>query len=138
MKKLICVFVVMTAAAGAAFAQGWGGFPAPQTVTVQGTLGLQNGQFILTSGNTVYFVPAIAGYVGFLDGLREGANVSIEGFVLNFNVLQIARLTVGGRTHDLFVAGGGWGGGGFASCCSYGGGFGGAGFGGRGRGRGRW
>jgi hypothetical protein len=90
--------------------------------TVDGTLQLRNGQIGVASGNNFVFVPMLGRYVGFIDGLQEGARVSIEGIVVNGNVLMPARLNLNGRNFDLLSMGGGnsFGGGfgGFGDCCS--------------------
>ena len=126
MKKFVFLAVIAILAVGTASAQGWGWAPPtpPETVRVQGTLQLQNGQIVLVSGTNVYFVPVLVRYIGFIDGLREGAQVTAEGFAFN-NVLQLSRFTVGGRDYDLgFDANTGWGG-----WCGMGGRWGGAAWG---------
>ena len=94
--------VIALVAAGTSWAQWWG---TPETVSIQGTAGLQNGQFVIISGDSVYFVPLLGRYVGFIDGLREGASVSIEGFAFG-NHIRPVRMTIGGRSYDLGPAGG--------------------------------
>ena len=136
MKKVLCVLALAVLVIGAVSAQGWGA-PA-ESVRVEGTLQLRNGQIALVAGNAVYFVPVLARYIGFIDGLREGAQVTVEGFVFN-NILQPATLSIGGREFDFTAQaqGGAYGHCGFgpAGGCprgGYGGGY------HRGAGRRRW
>jgi hypothetical protein len=104
MKKsvLIAIWAIMVfvAAAGRIAAQDEGG---PRTVSVQGTLGLQNGVIILSSGDTVYFVPHLSPYAGFIDGLKEGAQVKVEGRQMDGNYLMPSKIIVDGRDYNLSV-----------------------------------
>ena len=131
MKRLVLVMIIACLAAGTVFAQNWGnpwGTPA-QTVSVTGTLQLQNGVIVLTSGSTVYFVPDLTRYVGFIDGLREGAQISVDGYASG-NYIQPIRITVSGRAYDFtstYAQGYGY-------CGGYGAGYGYGGCGGYGRG----
>jgi hypothetical protein len=101
--KAMVMAAVMLLAAGAGtavFAQSavnpWG-----QTVTVEGTLQLQNGQIVLVSGNTNYFVPMLTRYVGFVDGLKEGAHISVQGYAGGYNMLMPTAFTVNGKSYDV-------------------------------------
>ena len=72
-------------------------------VTVDGTLKLERGFVAVESGDSVYFVPMLNRYIGFINGLSEGTRVSVEG--RNFrNVIQLTKLTINGRDYD-FAAG---------------------------------
>ena len=126
MKKLVFFTVIALLAIGTISAQGWGPGTPPETVRVEGTLQLQNGQIVLSAGTVTYFVPGLPRLIGFIDGLREGARVTVEGYAYG-NVLRASKLSVGGREYDLFGdaqawgPGPGWGGGG---CPGWGGGYG--------------
>jgi hypothetical protein len=98
MKKMILVLVICILAIGTISAQ------TSQSVTVEGTLQLQNGQIAVATGNTVYFVPVLNQYIGFIDGLREGARVTVLGYVSG-NILQAARVTISGKTYDFPTSG---------------------------------
>jgi len=111
MKKPVFLLVIAFMAAGTIFAQGWGN--VSQRITVTGTLQLQNGQIALASGNAVYFVPSLVRYVGFIEGLKEGARVSIEGNAWGNN-LEPSKLTIDGKSYDfspynISQVGGGYG-----------------------------
>ena len=122
MKKLAFVCVIAFLAIGTVSAQWGGGWGTPvQVVTVTGTLQLQSGTIAVVSGSNVYFVPALAQYIGFIDGLREGAEISVDGY-LSGTTLQPTKFTIGGRAYDFTAAtqlgfgggygycgGGGWG-----------------------------
>ena len=128
MKRLILGLIIAISAIGVVSAQNWGNNRNTiQSVTVTGTLQLQNGIIAIASGNAVYFVPSLQRYIGFIDGLTTGASVSITGYASG-NVLQPSQITVNGQTHDLLAqgfnnapipSGVGYGYGG-AGCCAYG------------------
>jgi hypothetical protein len=133
MKKFMLVLIIAVSAIGAVSAQNWGGRRNySQPVTVNGTLQLQDGFIAVVNGNTVYYVPSLERYIGFIDGLKEGAQVNLEGYVVgNGNVVQPSKLTLNGKSYDLLAAapqggpnnGYGWGNGyhrnnaGHGSCC---------------------
>jgi hypothetical protein len=100
MKKIVLVMAIALAAAGVVSAQSlpWG---VAQSQSVQGTLGLQNGVIVLSSGNAVYYVPHLFRYVGFIDGLKEGAQVKIEGYSMGNGYLMPSKITVGGKDYDV-------------------------------------
>jgi hypothetical protein len=100
MKKIIIIFSIAFLAIGALSAQGWGPRSAPESVKIEGTLQLHKGQFAVASGNNIYYVPRISRYVGFIDGLKEGSNVSFEGYVAG-NFLQPVKMTISGKSYDL-------------------------------------
>ena len=116
------------------FCPGLGG--VSQRITVTGTLQLQNGQIALAGGNTVYFVPTLGRYIGFIDGLKEGVGVSIDGYASG-NYLEPSKVTINGKSYDFSPnnLGQGWGNNGYCGG-SYGSG--GYGCGGYGYRRGRW
>ena len=105
---------------GMAWAQGWPWTrpgpdgsrprrepPAAETVTVSGSLIVSRGSPAVKSGDDIYLVKGINRLVGFVDGLKEGAQVTIDGFALtsprdsNFKVLRPSKLTLNGKTYDL-------------------------------------
>ena len=69
-------------------------------ITVVGTLKLDKGLIAIESGNTVYRVPMLNRFIGFISGLREGSNVSVEGFQFR-NMLQPTKVTIDGQTYDF-------------------------------------
>jgi hypothetical protein len=108
MRKFGLVLIIGLAAAGMAAAQGWGspwGNQGWATQTVSGTLQLQNGTIAVVNGGAAYYVPALERFIGFIDGLKEGAQVSVEGLSGPNNYLQAVKLTIGGKSYDLAAAG---------------------------------
>jgi hypothetical protein len=114
MKKLAILLMVLLLTVGA-FAQDARSNrqqpEQPATVTVSGTLALANGHIALQSGSDVYYVTGIQRLVGFVDGLKEGAQVSLEGYARPFGrtenakMLFATKLTIGGKSYDLAPAG---------------------------------
>jgi hypothetical protein len=51
----------------------------PSTVTVNGTLALEDGRIVLKSGGTSYRVPQVGRYAGFIEGVKEGGLVTVVG-----------------------------------------------------------
>jgi len=80
--------------------------PTGAAVTVQGTLTLAQGTLAVVSGGTTYLVPRLSRYVGFIDSLKEGAQVKLEGTAFAsqdaaVKNLAVDTLTVGGKSYDL-------------------------------------
>ena len=142
MKKAIIVLVVALTAGGVLAAQtapwgpqGWNQAQG-QTVKIEGKLALINGMIGLKSGSKTYYTPRLGRLAGFVEGIKDGASVKLEGYKRQFpaapeySMLMVTKVSVGGKDYDLGQAGGG---------CGIGGGrgSGGAGRGGMMRG-GRW
>jgi len=119
MKKIGFVLIITFLVIGSVFAQERNERPArraaPELVTVEGTLQLRNGFISVASGENNYYVHRLNRLVGFVDGLREGSRVSIEGYVAG-NSLFATKLTIDGRVYDFAAApaqapaqGPGWG-----------------------------
>ncbi|MDR1286593.1 MAG: hypothetical protein LBK08_03205 [Treponema sp.] len=117
MKRIIAIVLFAAGTAGMIFAQSAGDAPAnrpgagrrlPEKTTVSGTLGLREGMIILESGDSFYYVPGLSRFAGFIDGLKEGAAVSIEGRVFRSPsgslVLRTEKLGIAGRSYDLAPA----------------------------------
>ena|GEM_PF-5854740 len=115
MRTIVFCLLIALAGVGAAYAQGWG-WGVPEPVQVEGTLQLQNGLVVLSTGTTAYHVPGLHRYIGFVEGLREGARISVSGHVYA-NRLDMHSFTLEGRVYDLManVNAQGWG-----ACCGYG------------------
>ena len=101
-----------------ASAQGWGrqgrtpgknspNLPAAETVTVSGSLIVANGSPALKSGDVTYIVGGINRLAGFVDGLKEGAQVTIEGRAFTsprdntLKFLRPVKLTLNGKDYDM-------------------------------------
>jgi len=69
-------------------------------VTVEGTLKLERGFVAVESGETVYLVPMLNRYIGFISDLKEGARVSVEGRGFR-NTIHPTKVTIGGKSYDF-------------------------------------
>ncbi|MCL1813078.1 MAG: hypothetical protein FWG29_06100 [Treponema sp.] len=102
MKKLGLLLVITCLVISTVFAQNQEkerkGRPDP--VTVEGTLQLQNGMIAVKSGENVYIVPLLHRYAGFIEGIKDGNRVSIEGYVIK-NHLRPTKLTISGKSYDF-------------------------------------
>jgi hypothetical protein len=80
--------------------------PAEQ-VTVAGNLGIVHGRIAVVSGDTTYYVSGLQRYAGFIDGLKEGARVSLEGSAYALpsdakaKFLRVSKLSLNGKDYDL-------------------------------------
>ena len=109
---ILCIFGLTAMS----WAQGWGrGWNAPEqrwgaaveTVTVSGNLTLAHGMPAIVSDGDTFLLARVGRLAGFVDGLTEGAQVTVEGAAMacqindNLRILHPASLTLGGRTYDL-------------------------------------
>ena len=103
MKKIVLVCLFTAIIGGGIFAQS----NAP-TTTIRGTLGLSNGKVSVVSGNITYYVRGIGRFVGFIDGLKEGAQVSLDGYASvptvegqKDRLFYPVTLTLNGKTYEV-------------------------------------
>jgi len=75
---------------------------AGKLVSVEGVLKLEKGFVAVESADTVYYVPMLNRYIGFITGLREGARVSIEGYEFR-KMIRPTNVTIDGKSYD-FIA----------------------------------
>ena len=111
MKRKFLFIVLVIGIAAMASAQGWGGEreggPPSEAVTVTGTMTLANGIPAIKSGDVIYIFPGLNRIVGYMQGLQEGASVTIDGTAIsnpnntNQKFVRASKLTVNGNTHDL-------------------------------------
>jgi len=103
MKKivLLCLFTVIIG--GSIFAQS-----NTPTTTIKGTLGLSKGRVSVVSGNITYYVRGLERHVGFIEGLKEGAQVSIDGYAAaptiegqKDRLFRAVNLTLNGKTYEV-------------------------------------
>jgi len=74
------------------------------TVTVDGVLKLEKGLVAVESGDNVYIVPMLTRYIGFINELKEGIRVSVEGYSFR-NFIHPTKLTIEDKTHEFIAAG---------------------------------
>ena len=120
MKQKVLFILLAVGLVGMAWAQGWPWAhpgpngpgphrepPAAETVTVSGSLIVSRGSPAVKSGDDIYIVKGINRLVGFVDGLKEGAQVTIEGPAITsprdskLKVLRAVKLTLNGKAYDL-------------------------------------
>jgi hypothetical protein len=108
MKRIwLCVLLIASMAA-LVFAQGEKRrVAAPEKTTISGTLGIAKGSIALKSGSDTYYVKGLGRFVGFIDGLKEGAQVTVEGYAFAIprtnegKVFRVTKLTLNGKDYDL-------------------------------------
>ena len=78
-----------------------------EKVTVEGKLELVSGRVAIKQDAKTYFVMIPGNLYGFIDGLKEGATVKIEGYahalpnLKDGFALRASTLTLNGKTYDL-------------------------------------
>ena len=117
MKRKITLFLLAAGVAAISFAQGWGGngnqnrLPPAETVTVSGSMIVAHGFPAVKSGDVTYLVSGLSRLLGFVDGLKEGAQVTIEGSAISIQrdgslkFLRPSKITLSGKTYDLAMPG---------------------------------
>jgi hypothetical protein len=79
-----------------------------EKISLSGTLGLSRGIIVLKSGEEIWYVPGLQHYASFIDGLKDGAAVTLEGWgrkspqiseVTGF--LRVSKLTLDGKDYDI-------------------------------------
>lgn len=116
MKKTIAMVLAAALAIASVSAQGFGpGMGrqmAPtdqnaQITKIEGKLALVNGHPGIVIKDKTYYV-AIPGHLyGFIDGLKEGAQVKLEGYentlpiAPNYSFFRVTKLTLNGKDYDL-------------------------------------
>ena len=78
--------------------------PAPVEQTLQGTLSLKDGMLALKADTTTYYLPGLQRLVGFIDGLKDGAKVTVKGYVNSTDhgdIVHPYELDLGGKTYEV-------------------------------------
>jgi hypothetical protein len=77
-------------------------------ISLTGTLGLSPGIIVLKNGEETWYVPELRRYIGFIDGLKDGAIVTLEGrgrktpqFDGNAGFLRVSKLTLEGKDYEV-------------------------------------
>jgi hypothetical protein len=78
-----------------------------EKLSLDGTLGLSRGIIVLKSGEEIWYVPGLLRYAGFIDGLKEGAAVTLEGWGRRTpqtaeadGFLMVSKLTLDGKDYE--------------------------------------
>ncbi|MDR2632707.1 MAG: hypothetical protein LBC51_03675 [Treponema sp.] len=115
MKRSIFCILLLGAVAGLLFTQHrnpWGGpdprwqADPPETLKVTGKLAVLNGMIALQDTDTLYYVRGLDRFIGFIEGLKEGATVSLEGYSQaspsgELRFLRATKLTLNTKQYDL-------------------------------------
>jgi hypothetical protein len=77
-----------------------------EELTISGKLSLVKGRIAIQSGGTTYYIAGINRFAGFIDGLKEGADVTLKGFAIKTReedtmLFRAGKLTINGRDYDL-------------------------------------
>jgi hypothetical protein len=103
MKKMaLFSFLLVLATGGILFAQ-----TVASITTISGALGLSGGNIAVQSGNVTYYVRGLDRFVGFIDGLKYGVQVSLEGYASDPSRGQTERLfypvkmTLNGKEYEV-------------------------------------
>jgi hypothetical protein len=102
MRKLMFALALAVSAQGFVAAQNGGGYGQPVSVT--GTLGLQHGHITVSGEGTAYYVPVLEQYIGFIEGLKDGARISLEGYVWGnggYARIRPVKVTIDGKDYDF-------------------------------------
>ena len=81
--------------------------PPSEEVTVSGNLTVANGMPAIKSDDTTYLVFGINRLSGFIDGLKEGAQVTVDGTAMSnprddtLKFLRPSNLNLNGKDYDL-------------------------------------
>jgi hypothetical protein len=115
MKRFLMSTLLAFGIAGLAAAQNWGGrgfwgigqMPVAESVTVSGSLTIVQGAPAVKSGDITYLLPGLMRYAGFIDSLKDGAQVKLEGAAITSpqdaktKILRVSKLGIGGKDYDL-------------------------------------
>ena len=78
-----------------------------ETASVSGNLTIAQGMIAVKSGDVTYIAGGLQRFVGFIDGLKEGAAVTLEGNVSpaprneSVKFLHVQKMTLNGKDYDL-------------------------------------
>ncbi|MDR2631730.1 MAG: hypothetical protein LBC60_12480 [Spirochaetaceae bacterium] len=114
MKRSI-LFIILGLLAAGLFAQTGGNRTrgirtpreAPTAVTVSGNLAVIDARIGLKSGDNTYYVVGIDRLIGFVDGLKEGAPVTLEGYEFplpaapEYRYLRVFKLSFNGKDYEV-------------------------------------
>ncbi|MCX7656278.1 MAG: hypothetical protein N2Z76_07110 [Treponemataceae bacterium] len=117
MKRLGAILIIGVLTIGALSAQAFGPGPGGpgatiatqnlQITKIEGKLALVNGLIAVQTGGKTYYLRGINQLVGFIDGLKEGASVKLEGYAMQFPAapeyyhFMVTKLTIGNKDYDL-------------------------------------
>lgn len=106
MKKLVIVAMMCLMFAAALSAQNtqW---TAAETMSISGTLAVENGLIAVKTENQTYYTYGFQHLINFVDGVKEGAALTLEGYVLPYQRdpenphFMATKLTINGKSYEL-------------------------------------
>ena len=115
MKRIVLCVLFAAAVSGVLLAQEPGqpgSFPrnqTPEKITLSGSLGLSRGRIVLESGGNTYYIAGLDRLTGFVEGLKEGASVSLEGWAFPLprseaeqeQIFRATKLSLNGKDYEL-------------------------------------
>ena len=81
--------------------------PKAEDAAVSGNLVIVNGMIAVKDNDITYYAGGLHRFVGFIDGLKEGAAVTLEGKAITFpqnenaKFLRVQKLTLNGKDYDI-------------------------------------
>lgn len=106
---LTCGAVYMAHAQGTP--HGWGpprgAPPQMEKASVSGALTIAQGRIAIIQNDVTYLLAGLNRFVGFIDGLKEGASVSVEGEAFSreanaaVKLMRVQKLTLNGKDYSL-------------------------------------
>jgi hypothetical protein len=78
-----------------------------ETTTISGKLALVNGLIAVQNGDETYFALGFHHLINFIDGLKEGAEVTLEGYLMPVTLdaenqyFMSTKLTLNGKSYEL-------------------------------------
>ena len=104
MKRMVIFLLAGIFLTGTIFAQDRAERPERQrevkAVTIDGTLKLEKGMIAVESGDSLFIIPVLNRYINFINGLKEGAKISVEGNAFR-NFIMPKKITIDGNSYDL-------------------------------------
>lgn len=103
MKYIKAVLVLVMLSTGLLYAQE---FNTPKKTTITGDLSLVQGTIAIQKDGITYFISGLRHLVGFVDGLKEGATVTLEGYASPVRqgisvMFRATKLTFGTKDYEL-------------------------------------
>ena len=81
--------------------------PSPEETSVSGNLTIAQGMIAVIDKDTTYLAMGLNRFVGFIDGFKEGAAVTLEGYALanpqekNVKCIHVQKMSLNGKEYDL-------------------------------------
>ena len=100
-KRFIIFLFIAVLFVGSIFAQERGNRQREvNSITIEGTVKLERGIVAVESGSNVYYVPLLTRYIGFINELKEGVRISVEGIGFR-NFIHPAKITIDSKSYDF-------------------------------------